>query len=100
MIDFGQLDYMESRVLRFGFDRDLQAGETMTDITLEIEVERGTDAQPELLKQGSVLVDGQDVLQLVQGRVANVKYHFRCRCKGATTGLWHVVPGYLYVKRG
>lgn len=97
MIDFGQIDYRESRVLRFGFDRDLQPGETMTDITLEVTTERGTDPQPDLIKSGSVLVDGQDVLQLVVPTVAKVKYKFRCRCRGASTGLWHVVRGYLQV---
>lgn len=99
MNSFSDVDVNGGAVLRFGFDRDFPAGTTLSSITFEVEVLRGTDPTPLQLLSGSFVVDGLDVVQPVVGRVANVLYHIRCRAVDQATGQPRVVAGNLKVVR-
>lgn len=97
-MDFGAKDVDEIKLLRFGFENELEAGETIATFTVDVEVDQGVDASASAVKSGPAAQSGVEVIQRVTGGIDGVVYKFRARAVG-NSGLAHVVAGRMRVVR-
>lgn len=93
----GPKDPEEIKVLRFPFEDELEAGETISLVALTCTVLRGADPLAGTIPLGAPVVSGTDVLQRVQLGVDGAQYLVRCKATG-NGGNVHVLWGLLDVK--
>lgn len=94
------LDHLETDDLAFEFASDINEGETVSDAAVQVEVVKGRDPQPELLRVGAVSVNpiAGIAVQRIQGRFPDVTYKVRCRLT-LSSGRVLVKAAYLPVVR-
>lgn len=71
------IDEAEQDVLAFDFTDDLLVGESIASAAVTVDLEDGTDATPDELKNGTHSVAGAVVYQPVKGRPAGAAYTVR-----------------------
>ena len=78
MITFPKKDPGEKFWISFNYAAELEAGETISSVSLAIEVVTGTDATPANVLSGTPVIQTGDVVQLIQGGITEVVYVLKC----------------------
>lgn len=74
----GPIDIEELRPLFFDFSGELKPGETLATVTaIEVTTQAGTDPTPANLLNGSPVISGAMVEQMIKPVITGVSYHFR-----------------------
>jgi hypothetical protein len=93
----GPKDPEEIKVLKFAFAREL-AGASIALVTSVIPtVYKGADPNPGAVVLGAPVVSGTDVLQRMQGGLADVAYKWRAKVTDSN-GNVHVVADWVLVQ--
>lgn len=95
---FSPIAPTEEKVLTFPFARELAEGETLSDPTVAVTVDRGTDATPSAIIQSAQSV-GTDVLVAVHNPVQDVDYHIAVTCETSNPYNTPTVAGILPCRR-
>lgn len=97
----GPLDVEELKSVYFKFERELEAGETLSSAVVTATLENGVDDTPSSILSGAVVID--NTLFVVEQRVvaaadkANNRYLLRCVANGST-GRKHTMTTKMTVK--
>jgi len=74
----GPIDIEELRPVFFDFSGELKPGETLASVTaIEVTTQAGTDPTPANLLNGSPVINGAMVQQMVKPTINSVSYHLR-----------------------
>lgn len=94
-------DPAEKKIVRFEFALEVEAGRTISSVTIGVTTAAGVDAAPAAVLLGSPTIDNVNlyVLQRVQAGLANCDYQMRALATD-NDGLVHLVPATLPVRTG
>jgi hypothetical protein len=91
-MDFTPKRAIETEVFTVDFINKLLPGETILSAVWSVTVAAGTDANPSAMVQGSAVINGSAVSQIITGGVPGVRYAPICTAHTATQTL--VLPVY------